>query len=695
MRIIKLAFSLFLLVCTLGCKNNQPQHDAYKFTNELIDETSPYLLQHAHNPVDWRAWSDEALKEAEQSNKLVLVSIGYSSCHWCHVMEKETFTDEGVAKSMNANFINIKVDREERPDLDQLYMTAVQLMQGNGGWPLNVIILPNGKPVYGGTYHTKEQWTEVLAKLNELYKKDPEKLNKYANSIAAGIRATNLIEPQEKITKFSKDTLSLSVKKWQKKWDTISGGNIENQKFIRPQSLDFLIDYAQLTNDQETKKHVINTLDNIISGGIYDHIGGGFFRYSTDPHWKVPHFEKMLYTNAQLISLYAKAYTIYKNPLYKRVVMQTITFLEREMKSQAGGYYAAIDADSQGTEGGYYQWNKKDLQHILKNEYSNFTKYYTLDTPEDTATNTAVIITQAYNDSLFAIQNDISIRQLTSLKNSWQKTLLTNRQERTSPAIDDKIITSWNALLIKGFIDAYKAFENQEYLDKAIALSSFIEENNTSDSFLVHSYKKGDKKQEGFLEDYAFLTDACIDLYSATLDTKYLDLANELHKTVTAHFTDKVTPMYTYTRESKLISPLIKVDDGVIPSPNAVMAHNLKKLGILNYNTDFTKKSDQMLSAMNAYVNDNAKDFSKWSALQLNTIYPFYEIVIVGPKADSIAKVFSSLYLPNTIVVGSTVESTLPIFKNKYVENETFIYVCQEGACKLPVQSIDMALKQL
>ncbi|PKV50269.1 hypothetical protein ATE84_2324 [Aquimarina sp. MAR_2010_214] len=692
-RILKFTFFTSLLFI-FGCKDTPSKND-HAYTNKLIDETSPYLLQHAHNPVDWRPWSDSTLEEAATTNKLLVVSIGYSSCHWCHVMEKETFADENIAQIMNEHFINIKVDREERPDLDHVYMTAVQLMQGSGGWPLNVIILPNGKPVYGGTYHTNEQWKEVLDKIINLYQTDPQKLRDYADKIASGIHATNVIEPKNDSSLLSKDALNLSVKKWQKKWDLEWGGDLGNQKFIKAHSLEFLMDYAKLTGNDTIKNHVENTLDRIASGGIYDHIGGGFYRYSTDPYWKVPHFEKMLYTNAQLITLYSKAYKIFKKARYKTIVKETINFLEHEMKGQHGGYYSAIDADSEGKEGSYYQWKEEELQHILKDDYSLFSTYYDLGASDDSEKEVSFIIKQSTNDSIFSAQNNILPEKLSLLKTKWQQLLFNERQKRISPAIDDKVITSWNALLINGFIDAYKAFGNKEYLTKAITLSDFINKNNTRNDFLVHTFKKGDKQQEGFIEDYAFLIDATINLYSVTLETKYLDRANTLHTIANTHFADSVTKMFKYTKESKLISTLIKVDDGVIPSPNAVMGHNLKKLGILNYDNKLTKKSKHMLSSMTDYLKDNAKDFSKWSALQLHTVYPFYEIVIVGKKADSIADIFNSYYIPNAIVVASTQESTLPVFKDKYIENETFIYVCQEGACKLPVQSVEQALKQL
>lgn len=426
-RILKFTF-FTLLLFVFGCKDT-PSKSNHAYTNSLINETSPYLLQHAHNPVDWQPWSDSALEEAVKTNKLLIVSIGYSSCHWCHVMEKETFADENIARIMNERFINIKVDREERPDLDHVYMTAVQLMQGNGGWPLNVILLPNGKPVYGGTYHTNEQWKEVLDKITDLYQTDPQKLTDYADKISSGIHATNVIEPKNDNTHLTKDALDLSVNNWQKNWDSKWGGDLGNQKFIKPHSLEFLMDYAKLTHNDTVKRHVENTLDNIASGGIYDHVGGGFFRYSTDPYWKVPHFEKMLYTNAQLISLYSKAYKVYKKVQYKTIVEETIAFLEREMKSQNGGYHSAIDADSEGKEGGYYQWKEEELQHILKEEYSLFSTYYDLGTSESSEKETSFSIQQSSNDSIFGAQNDILPEKLVLLKTKWQELLFNERQK--------------------------------------------------------------------------------------------------------------------------------------------------------------------------------------------------------------------------------------------------------------------------
>lgn len=666
----------------------------HKFTNALADETSPYLLQHAHNPVNWQPWSQEALKEAETEKKLVLVSIGYSSCHWCHVMEKETFEDEAVAKIMNDNFINIKVDREERPDVDQVYMTALQLISGNGGWPLNVITLPNGKPLYGGTYHTKEQWTKVLTKISDLYNNDPKKAAEYADMVAQGIADANLIKPVEDTRSLTKETLRTSVENWKPNWDTKEGGENRAQKFMIPINLSFLLDYALLTGDGSVKDHVKITLDKMELGGVYDHLGGGFYRYSTDAQWKVPHFEKMLYDNAQVLSLYAKAYQIFKNPEYKAVVFETIDFLEREMKNTTGGYYAALNADSEGEEGKFYVWKEDELKAVLGTDFDLFASYYNIKSKAIWEKGNYVLH-KLQDDSAFVKHNDIDQNKLQASKKIWHDKLLKARDQRIRPSTDDKIITSWNALLITGFVDTYKTFGQQEHLEKAISIYEFLRAKSFPNGTLIHTYKAGSRQKEGFLEDYAFLADASLDLYSATMDTKYLEFAQKLTQKAETLFFDTVSGMYRYSDNDQLIATIIKTDDGVLPSPNAVMAHNLFKLGHIEYNTEYSEKGQRMLSAMVPILTENASSYSKWNSLLLHTAYPYYEIAVVGKNAAPLVKSLNGNYVPNTLVVGSTSESKLPLFEDRYFDDGTFIYVCKNTTCKLPVETVEGALKQL
>ncbi|WP_298503681.1 thioredoxin domain-containing protein [uncultured Maribacter sp.] len=690
----KIFFYSFLAITILSCKDTKKQKEEHKFTNSLITETSPYLLQHAHNPVNWHAWSNTALENAKKEDKLVLVSIGYSSCHWCHVMEKESFEDEEVAKIMNANFVNIKVDREERPDVDQVYMTALQLIKGSGGWPLNVITLPNGKPIYGGTYHSKEEWIKVLEKISTLYKNDPKKANEYADMVSQGIQEANLITPSSDYESLTKKVAKESVENWKNVWDTKKGGDQSQEKFMLPSNLNFLLDYAILTGDKEVENHIKNTLNKIAFGGIYDFVGGGFYRYSTDPSWKVPHFEKMLYDNAQLLSVFSKAYGAFKEPIYKEVVYKTIEYLERDMKNPNGGYYAAMDADSEGEEGKYYVWKKEELENTLGEEFTEFKSYFNI-TSENIWEHKNYVLHRGITDAEFCTKNKIANSKLQASKELWKKLLLTERGKRIPPRLDDKIITSWNALLITGFTDAYNAFGDSSFLDMATKGITNLLNNSLKNNELRHSYKVNSKQVKGFLEDYTFLVDASINLYSATLDTKYLDLANSLNSKAMTSFSDDSSGMYRFNENKDLIAQIIKTNDGVIPSPNAVMAQNLLRLGHLNYDKKFLDKSKSMVSAMVPMITPNASSYARWNSVLLNTTYTYYEIAVVGAKAKPLVKKLHNKYIPNTLLVGSTEDSKLPLFEGRYVPDGTYIYVCRDNSCKLPVETAEAAIKQL
>lgn len=675
-----------------SCKENAKPSSDHVFTNDLIHETSPYLLQHAHNPVNWQAWQPEVLEQAKSSNKLILLSIGYSSCHWCHVMEKETFEDEEVAKLMNENFINIKVDREERPDLDQVYQVAAQL-QGKGGWPLNVIALPNGKPLYTGTYLPKKQWQEVLSNVNAMYIKDPIKAGEYADMLADGIADTNVMELSSDFEKLTNEVLVSGVEKWKTNWDLDLGGNQGPEKFITPNSLDFLLDYAVLQKDKTALNHVKNTLDKVANGGIYDHIGGGFYRYSTDPQWKVPHFEKMLYDNAQLIGLYSKAYKVFKEPAYKDLVFETVAFLDREMKHKDGGYFATLDADSDGEEGKFYIWKEEEIQSILGNDANLFKAYFNI-TPTNSWENDAYVLYKNVADDEFSKTHKISSNDLNALKNEWDTKLLKVRAERVRPNTDDKIITSWNALLISGFVQAHAAFGDKAFLDKAISIFNFIQSKSYKNGKLIHTYKKDSKRTEGFLEDYAFLIDASLKLYSVTLDAKYLEFSEELTTTVQTKFYDESTGMYRFNMDDPLISKIIKTNDGDIPSPNSVMAHNLFQLGHINYDRKQLNASKTMLTTLLPQVQEYAYSYANWNMLLLHTTQPYYEIAVVGSNAKKMTQELQSKHLPNTLVVGSEKESDGALFENRYFEDNTYIFVCQDSSCKLPVETVAEALKQ-
>jgi uncharacterized protein YyaL (SSP411 family) len=678
-----------------SCKEpTQNASKEHQYTNALINETSPYLLQHAHNPVDWRPWSQDALDEAKKTNKLVLVSIGYSSCHWCHVMEEETFENDSIAKLMNENFINIKVDREERPDVDQVYMTAVQLMQGNGGWPLNVITLPSGKPLYGGTYHTTSQWEKVLSEISKLYKEDPEKAEKYSDMVAEGIQEMNLISPSTDFEILNKEVLTESLNNWKPNWDTVWGGEKSEEKFMLPVNLNFLLDYALLANDSEALQHVERSLDKMAMGGVYDHVAGGFYRYSTDSEWRIPHFEKMLYDNAQALSLYAKAYKVFRKEKYKNVVQGTISFLEREMKNPDGAFYAALDAQSDGKEGKFYVWTEAELKNIIQQDFDLFSAYYTIQKERVWEDDTYVLYT-TLADSQFTTEHKLTLAQLAKLKTTWHEKLLKARDNRVRPRTDDKILISWNALLINGYVDAYKALGTESYLETALDILHSLQTNGYTDGELGHSYKKDSKHIPAFLEDYSLLANAALNLYGVSLNPDYLKLAENLTKTAQEKFNDTASGMYSYNQGNELIAQIIKTDDGVLPSPNAMMAQNLLLLGHIYYDKEAIKKAKTMLSSMVPFATENPYSYAKWNSILLQSTYPFYEVAIVGREAKSLIASMNTEHIPNTLLVGSAVESELALFEGRFNDEDTFIYVCRDHTCKLPVKTVHEALNLL
>jgi uncharacterized protein YyaL (SSP411 family) len=418
--------------------------EKHKYTNDLIHETSPYLLQHAHNPVNWHAWNDETLELAKKENKLILISVGYAACHWCHVMEHESFENDSVAKIMNENFINIKIDREERPDIDQVYMTAVQLMTGSGGWPLNCVALPDGRPFWGGTYFPKDQWINTLTKIAELYKSNPEKVTEYAENLTKGVQESELVTFNTSKAEFSKENITTAVNIWKQNFDHDLGGINKAPKFPMPNNYSFLLRHAQQTKDTELNRYTLNTLDKMALGGIFDQVGGGFARYSTDKKWHIPHFEKMLYDNAQLVSLYSDAYLVTKNELYKETVIRTLKFVERELTNKEGAFYSSLDADSTSKEGhleegAFYVWSENELKALIKKDYELFAKYYNINEYGYWEKDTYNLIRKV-DDITFSKENNIATEVLKNKVTQWQKTLLKERSKRNKPRLDDKTL---------------------------------------------------------------------------------------------------------------------------------------------------------------------------------------------------------------------------------------------------------------
>jgi len=695
-----LIITLLLLVnCNSQNKKNMADH---KYTNALIDETSPYLLQHAHNPVDWHAWNDETLALAKKENKLILISVGYAACHWCHVMEHESFEDTTVAKIMNQNFINIKVDREERPDVDQVYMNAVQLMTGRGGWPLNCIALPDGRPVWGGTYFPKENWISILEQLAKLYKENPEKLEDNAAKLTEGVRQSDLVVLNTAEKEYSKDELETMVTKWGKYMDTDLGGSAGAPKFPMPNNSQFLLRYAIQNGDEKMLNYVNTTLTNMALGGMYDQVGGGFARYSVDAKWHIPHFEKMLYDNGQLVSLYANAYLVTKNPFYKQIVYETTTFVERELMHDNGAFYSSLDADSDNKEGkleegAFYVWKKEELKTILKEDFELFADYYNVNDAYKWEHET-YNLHRTVSDEKFSKKHKIALEGLQKKVKKWKEFLLKTREKRSRPRLDDKILTSWNALMLKGYIDAYRVFGDEHFLEKALKNANFIAKvQHKEDGGLYRNYKNKKSSINAYLIDYATVIDAYINLYEVTLDEKWLQNAKNLTNYCFDHFYDDKSNMFFFTsnEDKDLIARKIETDDDVISSSNSIMANNLFKLGHYFGNKSYSKNADQMLHNVKNKISEYGGRASNWLLLYTNYLGDFYEVAIVGADAKQKLKEFNTKYIPNKLIVGSTQESKLPLLEYKYKKENTTIFVCIDGACQLPVNETKKALEQI
>ena len=674
----------------------------HRFTNNLINETSPYLLQHAHNPVDWHAWNDETLELAKKENKLLLISVGYAACHWCHVMEHESFEDSAVAAIMNENFINVKVDREERPDVDQVYMNAVQLLTGSGGWPLNCVALPDGRPIWGGTYFPKDNWTNALTQLADLYKNEPEKAEEYAAKLTEGIQQSGLITLNEDEAIFDKEELQSAIDAWQPTMDLKNGGRKGAPKFPMPGNLQFLLRYAVQSENEDMMDYVNTSLTQIAYGGIFDHAGGGFARYAVDDHWHVPHFEKMLYDNAQMVSLYSNAFLVTKDPLYKEVAYETIKFVEAELYKDIGAFYSSLDADSENEEGeleegAYYVWNKDQLSKLIGEDFALFANYYNVNGYGKWEEDKYHLI-RSVSKSEFCKENNVTEEDLNLKIEKWKGLLQEERNKRDRPRLDDKTLTSWNALMLKGYVDAYRVFNDQKFLDVALKNAQFIMNNMTKeDGGLFRNFKNGKSNIEAYLEDYAAVSDAFISLYEVTLDEKWLKNAKQFTDYTFDHFYDEESKMFFFTsnNERGLISRKVETDDNVIPSSNSIMANNLFKLGHYYSNKHYADNAKVMLNNVKENVISYGSGASNWLNLYSNYLGEYYEVAIAGPDAKQKLKELNAIYIPNKLIVGSTTESNLPLLAYKYNENETTIYVCIDGACKLPVTETEKALKQL
>ena len=651
-------------------------------SNSLINESSPYLIQHAHHPVYWLPWTEDAFEEAKRQNKLVLISIGYSACHWCHVMAHECFEDQEVADLMNAHFVNIKVDREERPDVDQVYMSAVQLMTQKGGWPLNCITLPDGRPIYGGTYFPKEQWIHVLKSLVYTFQNDLDKVEEYAAKLHEGLSHNELIAiPQNEPNLQSEKLLEL-VARWKKQFDWMEGGMSRAPKFPMPNNYAYLLAHSRFFKDEKLQEYVRLTLDKMAFGGIYDQIGGGFTRYSVDMIWKVPHFEKMLYDNAQLMEVYALGYQVLQDESYKKIVEEIFTWLKREMKDESGAYFSALDADSEGEEGKYYCWNERELKSLILEDYALFADYYAVSNRgywEDDK----YILLKTQSHAEFSKKWDIGIKDLETKVSDWKSLLLSERQKRIAPGLDHKCLTSWNAQLIKGMCQAFNAMHQEELLIEARKIGKWILSCQLkSNGHLFHVNTNGTASIDGFLEDYAHAIDAFIHLYQQTGELTWLEQAKSWSAIVEIEFMHPESKMCYFTsNDTQLVVRKMEIHDNVIPSSNSVMARNFFRLGTYFREERWLENARQMLANMYDGMETYGSGYSNWAQLLLEMSQGFTEVHLIGNSSNE------QVTWPMNCLISYHTEVPMS------ASYSPGIFVCAKGTCYPALTTLSAAKK--
>ena len=680
-----------------------------EYTNHLVNETSPYLLQHAHNPVEWYPWSDQALQKAKSENKPILVSIGYSACHWCHVMERESFEDEATADIMNEHFINIKIDREERPDLDHIYMDAVQAMTGSGGWPLNVFLTPDKKPFYGGTYFppkrafNRASWKEILLGVSQAFKERRSEIEEQANNLTGHIYQSNgfglrPVTDEAKTGLFSKEKLNEAFSNCMKTADKVWGGFGNAPKFPQTFIIRFLLRHYWYTKDQEALKQALLSIDKMIEGGIYDQLGGGFARYSTDKEWLAPHFEKMLYDNALLMYVLAEAYQLTKIERYKEVIHETSGWIEREMIDKSGGFYSALDADSEGEEGKFYVWNYEDAKKLLEENAEIFCKFYDI-TPNGNWEHKNILRVSMQAEDFSKIHS-LDLGKLKEILANSKTILLNERNKRVFPNLDDKIILAWNALMNAAYSKAYAATGISKYKEIAETNMDFLLANfsiNGSNEF-YHTWKKGIAKYPAFLDDYSFLVDALIHLHEISADTKWLIKAKDITQFVSDHFSENESGFFFYTKEGQEDNIVRKkeVYDGATPSGNAVMAYNLHRLGIFFDKPEWKQRAENMTAFLGNAIVSYPSSFGMWTCFLQEIIYTTNEIVILGEEFQKLLTQLLSVYIPSRIIMGSR-ESDIyyPLLAGKGIKGFTKIYLCRDFSCRQPVDNIEALLVQI
>jgi uncharacterized protein YyaL (SSP411 family) len=686
-------FLALLFVVGSGVSCSDKREDG----NRLKDSGSPYLREHADNPVDWFEWSPEALQKAKKENKPLIISIGYAACHWCHVMEEESFMDTAVARFMNENFVAIKIDREERPDIDQIYLDAAQLISGNSGWPLNAFALPDGKPFFAATYFPRENWLRLLKQVSKAYKDDYDNLVRQADAVTNGIRSNQVIAFSDSSLFRSKQAVNNIFESWDPHFDYTKGGLMGDMKFPLPVIWEFVLQHYYLTGQEKSLQLVTTTLDNMLNGGIYDPLGGGFARYATDEDWLVPHFEKMLYDNGQLVSLYSHAYQVTGDTTYAQAIEKTLQFIKEQMTSPEGGFYSSLNADSEGEEGKYYVWTLEEIKSLLDGEAADvFSRFYNISDSGNWEKGKNILYTKQRRAD-FAKLTGLDRKELDRILNGSEKILFKHRQKRVPPSLDNKILLSWNAIMLQGFVDAYFSLGKPEYLEIALRNGNFLVKNfYQSDGSLVRNFMDGQSSIDAFLEDYALLARAFIQLYQATFDNQWLEKAASITRYAIENFRDGSTGLYHYTsaKAEDLIVRRTEIADNVIPSSNAVLAEALFMLGEYYGDENYTKLSESMLSKIIPLMTEGEPYYARWATLVGLITYQPYQIAIAGKDARNKAMAMQKHYIPLAIYMGGN-EEDLPLLENKLVADRTVIYVCRNRVCKLPEEEPSKALAQI
>jgi uncharacterized protein YyaL (SSP411 family) len=678
-----------------------------KHTNQLIHETSPYLLQHAHNPVNWYPWGDEALTKAKEENKPILVSIGYAACHWCHVMERESFEDETTARIMNEHFINIKIDREERPDLDHIYMDAVQAMTGSGGWPLNVFLTPDTKPFYGGTYFpprrafNRASWTETLEGVIAAFKERRHEIDAQAENLTQHLLQANDFG----ITKDTgqefpdpamlTEALSNIMKAADREWGGFGNPEASGPKFPQTFSIQFLLRYHHVTKNKEALDQALLSLDKMIDGGLYDQLGGGFARYSTDTEWLAPHFEKMLYDNALLVGVLSEAYQLTRNPRYKEVIEETMEFIRREFLHEKGGFYAALDADSEGVEGKFYVWTLEEVHQLLGDDAPLFCAYYDI-TAQGNWEHVNILRVKKPVE-MIAEEHGTSVGALKKILQQGRETLFRERSRRIRPLLDDKIILGWNALMNTACSKAFAATGNGAYRELAVQNMEFLLEAFATgkENEFLHTWKNGKARYPAFLDDLAFLVQALLHLQEITADPRWLDKAGVVTSVILANFGEaspqpEGSPFLYYTPlgQTDIIVRKKELYDGAVPSGNSVMAYNLLSLSILLDKQEWKERSGEMSRALGKAISRYPTSFGNWACLLLEMGAGTNEISVVGTGISKVLEEVLAEYIPHRVLMASeAVDPGYVLLKGKSLSNPPGIWLCRSYTCQNPVFS--------